>query len=440
MPVVTLGHGSALQLDPAVALRVACACAKSAMHECRDAAEAVTAAAWATRAMALGRECAGRRVTRAEAARTGGLDEAAACARTMVCMLAAGAVAAREGCGGVFAMYVGERVDVARALRRACVEAHGGAREPGVPVFGARKGSGEEVDVSDYLSVIAVASEGWEGDAEHAVGCLELFARAWFDAASNRTSTPPTARDAQNACAVLLNAMRAVHAIVLSKGDGAPVDLTSFSELFEPLREFLHYVALDDAIDDYFDEGIVGELTLKRVIVLVCEVTSEVVRSYAACETLQVDQPMAYALSSLLEIVELFTADTNAFYEIGELLRNDLCDIFNAPPETFNRTWLPLGEVGSRVVRQIRGGNRSSHSLSLYQIVGNLHDVEEDGAQSELSRSIKRAKGFSRDACLENIRNLAVAVRSVGGMKQPTEEEIENYSRFVSAMETDATM
>ena len=335
----------------------------------------------------------------------------------------------------MFATYVGARADVARRLRRACVEAGGG--EAGVPVFGARVGSGEEVDVSDYLSVIAVASEGWEGDAEHAVGCLELFARAWSEAAANGASmSPPTARDAQNACAVVLNAMRAVHPIVFSKADGSPADLTSFSALFEPPRQFLRHIALDDAIDDYFDEKIVGELTLNRVIALVCEMTSEIVRSFVACETSRVDQPMAYALSSVLEIVELYTADTNAFYEIGEMLRNDLCAILNAPPKTFNRIWLPLGEVGSRVVRQIRSASRSSHSLSLYQILGNLHDVEEEGAQSELSRAIARAKGFSRDACLENIKNLEVAVRSAGGMKQPTEEEVENYSRFVSAMET----
>lgn len=289
--------------------------------------------------------------------------------------------------------------------------------------------------VSDYLSVIAVASEGWEGDAEHAVGCLELFARAWRAAESNGASTPPTARDVQNACAVLLTATRAIHSTVFSHGDGACVDVTSFSELFEPLREFLHHVALDDAIDDYFDQGVVGELSLKRVIILICEMTIEIVRSYVACETSQVGPPMAYALLSLLEIVELFTADTNAFDEIGEMLRNDLCDIVNAPLETFNRAWLPLGEVGSRVVRQVRGGpGRSSHSLSLYQILGNLHDVEEDGEQSELSRSIKRAKGFSIDVCLGNIRNLEVAIRSVQGMKQPTEEEVANYSRFISAL------
>lgn len=133
VPVVTLRRGtstdaSTSRASPCDVLRLACACAKSAMHECRDDGEAATAVAWAIGAVALARECASRRATLAEARARGVMDDASACARTMMGVVAAGVMAAREGSGGVLATYVGARADVARALRRACAEAYGGGK------------------------------------------------------------------------------------------------------------------------------------------------------------------------------------------------------------------------------------------------------------------------------------------------------------------------
>ena len=438
--------GARARVDPNEAVRRASACAMTLMHECASAEEAALAHGAALGAMALARETLGRRATRAAAARAGASRRASACARTMASMLANVGDTIRSPLSGtVFGRYLAGDLKRATEFAEALLEAHGDAKDPRVPMFEGASDDGDGMTVETYLALMAVpcgpVNREWGGAqpvlvARFFAAILALFMRAWFDETSNKMSTRPTQRDIRNARHILFNINYVLSEYYFAIDDEhTEADWASFAHALRPTWEFLHFLALDDNIDDYFDESIVGKFTFHQVIRLFVSLNYDVMVRYSTLEPVDVSGDFASSLTRIMEIIELFTADTNAFKDVQSVVQNELYNVLTLPEDEFSRRWLPLGDVGSRVLRLLGSdAKRTTPMLALYQIIGNLHDAENHVEQSEFSRRLKQHKNYSKDACLAKLMRLGVALDAASAIKQPTTEESENYDRFVSAI------
>ena len=424
------------RVGPVDALRAACACATAATFESRHAGEAAEGARAVRAMLALVRAVCERRATREEATRRGVMRTASTCARGVGASLAAHALARRgRGRGAVFAAWCAERdIGEVTAIVRAMVDAHGSAAAPMLTMFPSEGDDGaggfaEEDPVGDYLTVIAAASDCTD-DLEYRVACLRWFARAWFDEASTKSSSRPTRRDALNAVAVLDGATRALEKHLANGGgvgrdpasDGDHIAMDGLEKHVVDIAEMLRFIALDDGIDDYFDKDVLGERSLLGVIESICRITRAVLSLYTKSASGDVNESLAIMLVYLLEIVELFTADTNAYEDIGALLRADIVAIFSTTRAKFIQLWSPRGDVGSRVTRHLLvepHAKMPGHALSLFRIVGNFHDVDLGLVETNVA--------------LENLRTLRATLEGEVGAKAPTQEEMDNFELAIQA-------
>ena len=414
------------RVGPVDALRAACACATAATFESRNAREAAEGARAVRAMLALVRMVCERRATRDEAIERGVMRRTSTAARGVGASLAAHARARRGGgCGAVFASWCATRdIGDVTAIVRSLLEAYGSATAPMLTMFPSEGDDGaggfvEEDPVGDYLSVIAAASDCTE-DVEYRMACLRWFARAWFDEASTKSSSRPTRRDALNAVAVLDGATRALEKHLASDGDRNAMD--GLEKHVVVIAEMLRFIALDDAIDDYFDKDVLGERSLLGAIESICRITRSVLSLYTKSASGDVNESLAIMLVYLLEIVELFTADTNAYEDIGTLLRADIVAIFSMPRAKFIQLWSPHGDIGSRVTRHLlveSHANTPAHTLSLFRIVGNFHDVDLGLVETSVA--------------LENLLTLRTTLEGEVGAKAPTQEEMDNFALAIQA-------
>jgi len=414
------------RVGPVDALRAACACATAATFESRNAREAAEGARAVRAMLALVRMVCERRATRGEAIERGGMRRTSTAARGVGASLAAHARARRgRGVGAVFASWCATRdIGDVTAIVRSLLEAYGSATAPMLTMFPSEGDDGaggfvEEDPVGDYLSVIAAASDCTE-DVEYRMACLRWFARAWFDEASTKSSSRPTRRDALNAVAVLDGATRALEKHLASDGDRNAMD--GLEKHVVVIAEMLRFIALDDAIDDYFDKDVLGERSLLGAIESICRITRSVLSLYTKSASGDVNESLAIMLVYLLEIVELFTADTNAYEDIGTLLRADIVAIFSMPRAKFIQLWSPHGDIGSRVTRHLlveSHANTPAHTLSLFRIVGNFHDVDLGLVETSVA--------------LENLLTLRTTLEGEVGAKAPTQEEMDNFALAIQA-------
>ena len=414
------------RVGPVDALRAACACATAATFESRNAREAAEGARAVRAMLALVRMVCERRATRDEAIERGVMRRTSTAARGVGASLAAHARARRgRGVGAVFASWCATRdIGDVTAIVRSLLEAYGSATAPMLTMFPSEGDDGaggfvEEDPVGDYLSVIAAASDCTE-DVEYRMACLRWFARAWFDEASTKSSSRPTRRDALNAVAVLDGATRALEKHLASDGDRNAMD--GLEKHVVVIAEMLRFIALDDAIDDYFDKDVLGERSLLGAIESICRITRSVLSLYTKSASGDVNESLAIMLVYLLEIVELFTADTNAYEDIGTLLRADIVAIFSMPRAKFIQLWSPHGDIGSRVTRHLlveSHANTPAHTLSLFRIVGNFHDVDLGLVETSVA--------------LENLLTLRTTLEGEVGAKAPTQEEMDNFALAVQA-------
>ena len=414
------------RVGPVDALRAACACATAATFESRNAREAAEGARAVRAMLALVRMVCERRATRDEAIERGVMRRTSTAARGVGASLAAHARARRgRGVGAVFASWCATRdIGDVTAIVRSLLEAYGSATAPMLTMFPSEGDDGaggfvEEDPVGDYLSVIAAASDCTE-DVEYRMACLRWFARAWFDEASTKSSSRPTRRDALNAVAVLDGATRALEKHLASDGDRNAMD--GLEKHVVVIAEMLRFIALDDAIDDYFDKDVLGERSLLGAIESICRITRSVLSLYTKSASGDVNESLAIMLVYLLEIVELFTADTNAYEDIGTLLRADIVAIFSMPRAKFIQLWSPHGDIGSRVTRHLlveSHANTPAHTLSLFRIVGNFHDVDLGLVETSVA--------------LENLLTLRTTLEGEVGAKAPTQEEMVNFALAIQA-------
>ena len=414
------------RVGPVDALRAACACATAATFESRNAREAAEGARAVRAMLALVRMVCERRATRDEAIERGVMRRTSTAARGVGASLAAHARARRKGgVGAVFASWCATRdIGDVTAIVRSLLEAYGSATAPMLTMFPSEGDDGaggfvEEDPVGDYLSVIAAASDCTE-DVEYRMACLRWFARAWFDEASTKSSSRPTRRDALNAVAVLDGATRALEKHLASDGDRNAMD--GLEKHVVVIAEMLRFIALDDAIDDYFDKDVLGERSLLGAIESICRITRSVLSLYTKSASGDVNESLAIMLVYLLEIVELFTADTNAYEDIGTLLRADIVAIFSMPRAKFIQLWSPHGDIGSRVTRHLlveSHANTPAHTLSLFRIVGNFHDVDLGLVETSVA--------------LENLLTLRTTLEGEVGAKAPTQEEMDNFALAIQA-------
>lgn len=414
------------RVGPVDALRAACACATAATFESRNAREAAEGARAVRAMLALVRMVCERRATRDEAIERGVMRRTSTAARGVGASLAAHARARRAGgVGAVFASWCATRdIGDVTAIVRSLLEAYGSATAPMLTMFPSEGDDGaggfvEEDPVGDYLSVIAAASDCTE-DVEYRMACLRWFARAWFDEASTKSSSRPTRRDALNAVAVLDGATRALEKHLASDGDRNAMD--GLEKHVVVIAEMLRFIALDDAIDDYFDKDVLGERSLLGAIESICRITRSVLSLYTKSASGDVNESLAIMLVYLLEIVELFTADTNAYEDIGTLLRADIVAIFSMPRAKFIQLWSPHGDIGSRVTRHLlveSHANTPAHTLSLFRIVGNFHDVDLGLVETSVA--------------LENLLTLRTTLEGEVGAKAPTQEEMDNFALAIQA-------
>ena len=414
------------RVGPVDALRAACACATAATFESRNAREAAEGARAVRAMLALVRMVCERRATRDEAIERGVMRRTSTAARGVGASLAAHARARRTGgVGAVCASWCATRdIGDVTAIVRSLLEAYGSATAPMLTMFPSEGDDGaggfvEEDPVGDYLSVIAAASDCTE-DVEYRMACLRWFARAWFDEASTKSSSRPTRRDALNAVAVLDGATRALEKHLASDGDRNAMD--GLEKHVVVIAEMLRFIALDDAIDDYFDKDVLGERSLLGAIESICRITRSVLSLYTKSASGDVNESLAIMLVYLLEIVELFTADTNAYEDIGTLLRADIVAIFSMPRAKFIQLWSPHGDIGSRVTRHLlveSHANTPAHTLSLFRIVGNFHDVDLGLVETSVA--------------LENLLTLRTTLEGEVGAKAPTQEEMDNFALAIQA-------
>ena len=426
------------RVGPVDALRAACACATAATFESRHAGEAAEGARAVRAMLALVRAVCERRATRDEAiAARGDADGRRRAARGVGASLAAHARARSEGGVEARCSRRGARtrdIGEVTAIVRAMVDAHGSAAAPMLTMFPSEGDDGaggfaEEDPVGDYLTVIAAASDCTD-DLEYRVACLRWFARAWFDEASTKSSSRPTRRDALNAVAVLDGATRALEKHLANGGgvgrdpasDGDHIAMDGLEKHVVDIAEMLRFIALDDGIDDYFDKDVLGERSLLGVIESICRITRAVLSLYTKSASGDVNESLAIMLVYLLEIVELFTADTNAYEDIGALLRADIVAIFSTTRAKFIQLWSPRGDVGSRVTRHLLvepHAKMPGHALSLFRIVGNFHDVDLGLVETSVA--------------LENLRTLRATLEGEVGAKAPTQEEMDNFALAIQA-------
>ena len=155
-----------------------------------------------------------------------------------------------------------------------------------------------------------------------------------------------------------------------------------------PVANYLRFVALSDHIDDYFDSG-----TLVACFARVLEIFSDIASATRARQNAKpdMDESMAVALVHVLDVIELFTADTNAYKMIGQKIQDELVETLRSEAVDFaGRVDRP--RANSSVVRSLAtpiARGRPTHALSLYRIIGNLHDSEENRMDSDLSRTVK---------------------------------------------------
>jgi len=84
------------------------------------------------------------------------------------------------------------------------------------------------------------------------------------------------------------------------------------------------------------------------------------------------------------------------------------------------------------LVQRPSHAGRPTHALSLYRIIGNLHDSEESRMDSDLSRTVKACSKQKLARCVANAKTLAEVVESADSEFAPTSEERESFAHFLS--------
>ena len=231
----------------------------------------------------------------------------------------------------------------------------------------------------------------------------------------------------------------------------------------ETLRELVRYVALSDEIDRMFDErAMVGASAMDEHPSSYSQARSfrEAVEDLAriACSEMRAYTGRAASarcseerLKLLLEIVEYFTADSNMYETMGTILAPALLEILLLETDKFTNYWAARELVVAPTRYRVGDGveipsgavTAPSHSLSLFRIFGNIHDVDDDNWHNWLNPivdELRRARidangGWTYKKILLNLQKLeskVLSLRSEENVEHPTEEEITAWKAFVS--------
>ena len=308
------------------------------------------------------------------------------------------------------------------------------------------RASGEDVRLFDSVSV----DEGGEGNAEecltcvapasdcsdgvdHRVACLEWFTRIWFDEASEMTTSRVSKSEIASARAVC-------EGVVCALGDAARAGKMPTISISKPSRNthFLWqiiYVSSRSAITSMTTST--RELLVARVSRACWRFSATSRRDVARVQNAftDMDESMAVALVHVLDVIELFTADTNAYKMIGQKIQDELVETLRSEAVDFAVAWTNP-RANSSVVRLLvqrpSHAGRPTHALSLYRIIGNLHDSEENRMDSDLSRTVKTCSKQKLACCVANAKTLAEVVESADNEFAPTSEERESFAHFLS--------
>ena len=229
------------------------------------------------------------------------------------------------------------------------------------------------------------------------------------------------------------------------------------------------HIALSDEVDRAFDTeemGDDGRLYLDEFTSVAKKILDSFMKSCTSHMPPVVKQA---TLSLLLDVLECFTADSNAYRDIGERMCESLVYILRAPDEYFERVWTSkicesadshLNTFFSFSLRpemnsfawdapvasnpwRARIERWPSPALSLFRILGNLHDVEHNF--SPVTRYFVE-EGFTkvdeyfivRRNC-KALKRTVFELRDLGKADSLTEEEIEAWDDFVDDFDKEFT-
>jgi len=422
----------ARRVDLIEATLATCRAAEKAMFEATSARECAEATACARAAFEIARAASERRSTRDRAKASGAFEAVSSLARACAASAACRAAARRGGAGGgewATARWETDARDIA-ALVRALVRASG----EDVRLFDSVSvDEGGEGNAVECLTCVALASD-CSDDVDHRAVCLEWFSRIWFDEASKMTTSRVSKSEITSACAVCEGFVRALSVAARAGEDGAEFDFETVARYVPPFAKYVRFVALSDHIDDYFDAETLGGACFARVLEIFSDIVNATLRAYRA-RFADMDESMAVALVYALDVIELFTADTNAYKMIGEKIQDELVETLRLSAMDFAIAWTDPRANSATVrllVQRDSHAGRPTHALSLYRIIGNLHDSEEQRVDSDLSRAVKKSQKQKLAFCVANATALAEVVESADGAFAPTSEERESFAHFLS--------
>ena len=422
----------ARRVDLVEATLATCRAAEKAMFEATSARECAEATACARAAFEIARATGERRSTRDRARASGAFEAVSSLARACAACAACRAGSRRGDAGGgawAAARWETDARDVV-ALVRALVRASG----EDVRLFDSVSvDEGGEGNAGECLTCVALASD-CSDDVDHRVACLEWFTRIWFDEASEMTTSRVSKSEIASARAVCEGAVCALRDAARAGEDADDFDFKTVAQYALPVANYLRFVALSDHIDDYFDSGTLGGACFARVLEIFSDIASATLRAYRT-RFADMDESMAVALVHVLDVIELFTADTNAYKMIGQKIQDELVETLRSEAVDFAVAWTDP-RANSSVVRLLvqrpSHAGRPTHALSLYRIIGNLHDSEENRMDSDLSRTVKTCSKQKLACCVANAKTLAEVVESADSEFAPTSEERESFAHFLS--------
>ncbi len=180
---------------------------------------------------------------------------------------------------------------------------------------------GGEGNAEECLTCVALASD-CSDDVDHRAACLEWFTRIWFDEASEMTTSRVSKSEIASARAVCEGVVCALRDAARAGEDADDFDFKTVARYALPVANYLRFVALSDHIDDYFDLGTLGGACFARVLEIFSDIASATLRAYRT-RFADMDESMAVALVHVLDVIELFTADTNAYKMIGQKIQDE---------------------------------------------------------------------------------------------------------------------
>jgi hypothetical protein len=311
------------------------------------------------------------------------------------------------------------------------------------------------VTPSEYLVVVATASD-CSLDLGYRVACLNWFSLVWFSEEAAQLTANPSANDVLSVLCVVHGVMAALAVFPISvecTSDGQSpeaLDVEVAITGIESATRLLRFIVLSDAVDDYFKQPVGGESLLLRLLRIVCDYTTKLIHEYASNDSTP-SEYLSMALVHFLEVLELFTADSNAYVELGEIMYVELVGIASLNPDTFKAKWLSQS-VAHKAVRDHvfrRVARTTSRELclpavSLFRILGNLHDVSTTHKTSTFSLKFDALlrKTASR---VNSTANLTALLDELGdgndglvheaGEQIPTLEEVTAFSQFYNSLQ-----